>query len=142
MDAEALEFARASEEMNPNNGDAHASLGDLYRKTDRPRAIREYELAVKDSPATWQYLRRLAGERFQDHRYAEAADLYRRATKYASWFGGVWVGLADSLAATGDLKGAIDALDHAQKGLMMDAQVIVNKKEELQKRLNSQSGVK
>ena len=96
-----------------------ASLGDLLLATDRSRAFRLYESSVQDRPIS-SNLVRLAGARMVQGRYAEARDLYQRATKLNSWIGDLWLGLAQAQFKLGDIEGARASLATARRGLLLD----------------------
>jgi len=136
---EELACLRAAEKLDPTGPEVNNALGKALLKIDRAEALRHLEVAVRRSPDQWGYLNDLAHERYADKQYRDAADLFRRATKLAPWFGGLWISLSDCLDKTGDTRGALSALDSAEKGMVMDQSAIDLRRKRLQAKMNRNS---
>lgn len=97
---EAIGSYRTAATLDPDDEEIWSSLGGLYMVSgDTARATDAYtrSLAIRPSYAA---LANLGTLRYEERNYAEAADLYRRASAVESDDYRVWGNLADALAAS------------------------------------------
>ncbi|MEZ0325955.1 MAG: tetratricopeptide repeat protein [Fimbriimonas sp.] len=110
----------AAEQLDPENADVLASLGDHYLSTDRPRAIRYYERSVKADPKDWENVRRLAKQRLTEGDLPAAENLYRQTVTLAPLASIAWFELSICLERRQKIPEAIEAMRQAEKGFSFD----------------------
>lgn len=108
-----LETARAAAEralqLDPELAEAHAALGGvLFVSGDVPAAERAFERAVELDPRLFEARYFHARACFQEGRFAEAAELYREATRVREDYSSAFF-RAQSLEALGDRDQAQEA---------------------------------
>jgi tetratricopeptide (TPR) repeat protein len=75
----AITVLRAAVKLDPSSAEAHMRLGNTLEKTGaRTEAIDEYRAATESNPQDVAAWRALATAQFEEKRYADAAESYRR----------------------------------------------------------------
>jgi tetratricopeptide (TPR) repeat protein len=125
--------------LDPKNADILAAMGDHFLASDRQRAIAFYEASVREDPKDWENLRRLAKQRFLDHRFSEAEDLYRQAVAQAPLASVAWYELSILFEQQGRFADAIKAMKEGEKGFIFDREGFRQRILELQAKENAQN---
>ena len=117
---EAVAAARKGLELNPLYVDIHNDLGTaLLKAGKRDEGQRELLIAFNDAtnPTPEVSARNLGQASFEDRNYAEAINWFRTAIKRNKSYPDPYLGLADSLVATGRPDEALLALEAGVKEL-------------------------
>jgi HEAT repeat protein len=83
-DDDALKYAAAAVELQPDDPDGHKKLAEMYRsQQDFVRAIKEFKLAIQHNPKLWPAYFELAELLLAQGQEVEADGLYRRVMRGA-----------------------------------------------------------
>jgi tetratricopeptide (TPR) repeat protein len=117
---EAIAAARKGLELNPLYADIHNDLGTALLKAGRrDEGKRELLIAFNDAtnPTAEVSARNLGQASFEDRNYAEAMNWFRTSIKRNKTYPDPYLGLADSLVATGRADEALLTLEAGVKEL-------------------------
>jgi tetratricopeptide (TPR) repeat protein len=122
--AEAIVVEQQALMLGPKDARIHYAYGQLLLKSDRPEALRQYEIALKLTPNFSACAAALAHERIIDGRYAEAKALLEPVVEELGWNSSTWIDLAKAKIGLGDLAGASAALDGAMHAIYVKKEEI------------------
>ena len=138
---EAIEVEQLALMVGPKDARTHFAYGRLILDTNRPEALRHFELALKLSKNFTACAGALAHERILDKQYADAVKLLEPAMSDLRWDSGFWVDLAKARIGLRDYAGAKAALAGAEKSIYVKRDQIDAIKKQID-RLEVESKVK
>lgn len=125
---EAIEISKIAVTIAPTDARINYQIGQLLLDSDRPKAIKYWEKAIKLVPTFSACAQSLAHERVKDGRYQDALDLLNKAVKDIGWNGNVWMDIAEAKAGLHDYAGALKALDQAGSTMFAASKVKVSER--------------
>lgn len=122
--SEAIKIEEVALIVAPRDPRIHFAYGQMILTSNRPLALRHWEMALKETPKFSACAAALAHERVIDHQYAAAVKLLEPAVADLGWDSGTWIDLAKAKIGLGDLNGAKAALKGAGQAIYVKKEQI------------------